>query len=953
MKINKVILKNYRVHAEKEVEFDRGINLLLGKNGAGKSSILEAIGLAMFDTGCRSNQADAIKYGEKSATITVEFEGIDNNEYIVERKIGSGTNFKLYVKGDKHARIKGKEDVLKKIKELAGIETNEKNIFQNVITAYQNKIVGIFGDTSAKREATFNQIFDTAVYRRIFDKFSKEAKTRYETGISAKNEIIEGLEVKIVDSGEIRDKIKERKMQKKDSTEKLAKIVSEIDDFEKQKKELDVVKANLETAESDIKHKKELLASQKSEEEKNQHHFEESKRAVKIIEDNKAHFETYEEQNSKLKEISSSITKLEKIEVKKNNLNEKRNKLETRKKTNITRLELTEKELVENNSKLQKNQESYQLLKSDYLKEKSELEPLKKIGIEHNKLYNDFSAKVKNIKDYYNNSSNYLAQINLLKKSAIDENEYLKGIEQLKTIDMIKFNTQKKEAEKLKNEITAYKYSLKENNKAEKELSTGICPILKEQCQNVTQNDSGTDYFVKRREEIQGALTSLEKEYIVFKNIDKDILECKNQISLKEKKIEENRKLTISIVELERDIEKNKNLTSTVKAEISELLIPFAEKIAVELKNSDYEKIGNSLNAKLLKLRDQYTTLNSACKNKKEYLDKIAIDIDELTKNIGTRNDLKSKLKEENSKIEEETKSVIVQIDLYENQIESLPSLKKERGKISELLEKLKKSHDLYVSSKQKAGEFEKLKKRAEELVEKIKTTSVEIEKLKEIALKYNDSFSDEKYKTLLKIITEKTTEKEKLIQTISSIETTLALLKKDLDNNTALEKEHKENRVKLKKLKNKLELTDIFRRNINDMGKHVAHRLMQRIEMSATKNYRQITGRSEEVQWRNEGKEAYIVYLAEGGEDERKRKFEVLSGGEQVAVALSIRAAMASFLTKADFAIFDEPTINLDSEKKIALAESLKEILKNLQQAIIVTHDEAFTEMAQKIIEI
>ena len=48
MKINRVILENYRVHKKREFEFTKGINLVLGKNGAGKSSILEAIGLTLF-----------------------------------------------------------------------------------------------------------------------------------------------------------------------------------------------------------------------------------------------------------------------------------------------------------------------------------------------------------------------------------------------------------------------------------------------------------------------------------------------------------------------------------------------------------------------------------------------------------------------------------------------------------------------------------------------------------------------------------------------------------------------------------------------------------------------------------------------------------------------------------------------------------------------------------------
>ena len=39
MQINRVQLENYRIHKNFEIDFDKGLNLILGKNGSGKSSI--------------------------------------------------------------------------------------------------------------------------------------------------------------------------------------------------------------------------------------------------------------------------------------------------------------------------------------------------------------------------------------------------------------------------------------------------------------------------------------------------------------------------------------------------------------------------------------------------------------------------------------------------------------------------------------------------------------------------------------------------------------------------------------------------------------------------------------------------------------------------------------------------------------------------------------------------
>jgi len=136
-------------------------------------------------------------------------------------------------------------------------------------------------------------------------------------------------------------------------------------------------------------------------------------------------------------------------------------------------------------------------------------------------------------------------------------------------------------------------------------------------------------------------------------------------------------------------------------------------------------------------------------------------------------------------------------------------------------------------------------------------------------------------------------------------------------------------------------------------MGKLVAARLIEKIEQISTNNFRNITGRNEEIVWKNSSTESYAVYLRKNSDAENETRFDILSGGEQVAVALSIRAALASAFTATNLAIFDEPTINLDSERKEALAENLSEIFKNLEQTIIITHDDTFRETAQKVITI
>ena len=64
------------------VEFDPGLNVLTGETGAGKSILIEAVGLLL---GGRAS-GDLVRTGEEMATIEAIFER-DGQEWLVRREI--------------------------------------------------------------------------------------------------------------------------------------------------------------------------------------------------------------------------------------------------------------------------------------------------------------------------------------------------------------------------------------------------------------------------------------------------------------------------------------------------------------------------------------------------------------------------------------------------------------------------------------------------------------------------------------------------------------------------------------------------------------------------------------------------------------------------------------------------------------------------------------------------
>lgn len=91
MKINSIILENFRNYRNLELDFDESRNIIVGENAQGKTNLIEAIYLTAFARSFRtSNTADLISFGETQGRVStfITSEDIDKNINIVLRSDG-------------------------------------------------------------------------------------------------------------------------------------------------------------------------------------------------------------------------------------------------------------------------------------------------------------------------------------------------------------------------------------------------------------------------------------------------------------------------------------------------------------------------------------------------------------------------------------------------------------------------------------------------------------------------------------------------------------------------------------------------------------------------------------------------------------------------------------------------------------------------------------------------
>lgn len=91
MKINSIILENFRNYKNLELDFDESRNIIVGENAQGKTNLIEAIYLTAFAKSFRtSNSADLVMFGSNQGRVSTDLtsEDLDKNINIIIRSDG-------------------------------------------------------------------------------------------------------------------------------------------------------------------------------------------------------------------------------------------------------------------------------------------------------------------------------------------------------------------------------------------------------------------------------------------------------------------------------------------------------------------------------------------------------------------------------------------------------------------------------------------------------------------------------------------------------------------------------------------------------------------------------------------------------------------------------------------------------------------------------------------------
>ncbi len=921
MIIKRVQLENYRSHSNTTVEFTKGVNLILGKNGRGKTSILEAISTVMFNTKDRTGKETGksyIKFGEKSSKIDIDFIANDGREYNLKTEF-----FKTKPKKQTLKDMTGSEydgDIQEKLEELCGIKKGFEETYENIVIAKQNEFINIFKAKPKDREEIFNKIFNTQIYKEMYDSFLKEAVDKYKEKVKDLDKEITFLKENIEDKEQITSFLKEEKEVEKNLQDRFKNInvvsknlENEIKDYETTEIELNNLIKNIKDEENKIKKYLNILKENIIE-------AKQAKKAKIIVKETEKPYLEYLNIENKLKDLRENL----------DNLLEEQ-KLNTQYQNNIEKLEISNKNLKVDISNLEenisKNSEKKENLENEISNLKIKEENLDLKLKKYISLLDELE-KLENFKDKkLEDKLKKTTEIDILKKELISKKDLFKTI----NIEIIEeklsnFQELEKELKLLEEQKIIFETEIKTLKKSSKELSDKICPFLNEKCQNLEDKEA-EDYFSSK--------ISIKTEDL--ENLKKNIEE-KTQILVEKVVFEDKKKQYFELVKSIKDLElslKNEEINlKEIELDIKNLDMNIQKLI----ENQEFQN-SQMLREKKKELEVELRNLNLGEKreNLKNLLEILEIEKEKILKNQNSIENNLKEIDEFSKKIKEDTnkniESIKSEIKTFENKLDDLKNPYNEYLKNNVLAEDLE---NLLIKVDKNIKELYSLRTNKNLLKEKVSDLEEKIKNIKIAELK-------EKYDIIKEELNE-------INKKLGSSQEKIENYKKILEKISSQEEKQKKLLVEFKKLENKFNKASLIRNEVGQMGRAISKYMLSGISNIASVNFNKITGRTERIEWSNEEKDKYAVYLVG---QERKIAFEQLSGGEQVSVAIAIRGTMTEYFTNSKFMILDEPTNNLDTERKKLLAEYMGEILNNLEQSIIVTHDDTFREMAEKIIEL
>jgi DNA repair protein SbcC/Rad50 len=891
MLITRLELRNIKSYQEQTITFEPGINAICGQNGAGKSTILEAIGFALFDY-LPYRQDDFVREGEKTGTVTVSLvSGRDERAYQITRRCGRSAGYDVFDPAVGTAVAQNKADVVDWLREHLKLDEDDdlSELFLNAVGVPQGLLTSAFLETASKRKDIFNPLLRVDEYERAWQRL-RDTESYLKDKKHAAQVRIAGLEADVARLPKQEQSATTLREAITNDTTRLEACGTELAHVTRRRDALRSIKERL----AELRAQVERVAGQRAGLEQQQHNandlVEQAAAARQVVDTTSAGHRQHEAAQAEIAQLEQQARERDTV------MQQRRNT-----ERELALAEQRKADLAKTLEAVAAAEARMHALQPD-VTQQEQLEANLRAAEQDVQRWEAAQAQVKKAQERLHELATRLDTI----RSEIETRTAAE--QELATLDerivTLAETISHRQAEQ--QHITATQPDIEQRLAIlETPTDAATCPVCRQALTAAQAADLAASYRAElghletRLTQAQAAQTAAEQEQQQAKKQQRTLHKQVTKLATPEQQ-----------TTLEQDIQAQQAEVEQLRAQATELEQAPARVADIQQRLA---AVGDPRSAY------QQQQFQAA-----------------------QRGDTETKLAQVQAAavaLEEQITRFAQQLQPYAGLDDALQAAKATRDATSE-------AYQQYLSHRSAAQRLEEHQAQAAALAEQIATLQQQEQACAAQVQATEADYSEETYVQVetahSRLTSEQTTLNERLRLQRDNLARAEAEITALRDTQTTLEQARAE-QAEQEALEQRV---GFVRSTLREAGPYITRARVQSISREANLIFGEILNNyALRLAWH----EDYEIAIESQG---RQRTFRQLSGGEQMSAALAVRLALLKQMTGIDVAFFDEPTSNMDGERRDNLADQMMNI-RGFSQLFVISHDDTFERSTQNIIRI
>lgn len=916
MQILSVTLNNFKTHKDKQFEFQPGTNAICGENGAGKTSILEAIAWVLFNYQGSYKKEDLIRNGASSAQVRVAFiSSRDSRTYEVQRSTTQGYLLFDPQLNERLPYTRTKDEVLPWLRQHLGVSpgTDLAQLFANTIGVPQGTFTADFLLPTEKRKPIFDTVLKVEEYRETY-KQSNSLRKYSEAQSQRLKDFIEQYETALESWDGLQASYNQLSTEIKANEDQLFALDKQSQTLAKQRKQVQEQAEKVSVA----KAKKQSIVAQISAQQASQARIADAltkaQQAADICKQQQLAHDRFVAAEAKIQALNEHNQKRQTLLQQQQEIQKKLSNSQgdlSRLEAQTEQFEAAQKAL----DSLTKDAEKQLHLEAEQKKLQQVFQQLENVRFQQKSL----TEQANSIEKDRNKVEQELARLENLRSTAEQiptwEQQQARLQEQLSRVEA---------AQQFEKEILALAAKGKDKQDAYRQQVANTLKTLEEWTQEFSALDEASIQPI-REALFQGGIISKET-LSGLNSILTDLSEQTDKVQLEQQQrtLRLNLKSAYAckgqLMSIDAQKEKRKQLEQQ-QQQIHQQIADLEKQLAEQSKTTD----------SLDQISAQLQQLNNP-KGKQQLLQKTLQQQPEVEKQYQTLKVAQTDGKEQEKAIAQKLKT----FESLDTQVQTQQTAKQTH----------QAGYLLYLQNQQAAQQVEAITaetKAAAKALAQLQSQSSELDKqIKTLTAE----FDPDAFVRLDKRFSQVNSQADQLRGSLPQQRQRFVELEAQIKGLEATAHKRDQAKEDLKQRDRIKRFVNYARKVYKAAGPRITERYVHNISREADRLFRELLNRQNvALTWSAD----YDITVQEGP---HTRRFINLSGGEQMCAALAVRLALLKVLADIDIAFFDEPTTNMDKPRRVGLAEAIARI-KSFNQLFVISHDDTFEQVTETVVTV